>query len=186
MALTGGFRAAFTVKYQGQTVREVLVPGAFYLNNPKTMKDRWVKITKTGTDPASKALRPLMEQLEKSTDPRFTLPAAIAGMNVTREPSGQVDGTSVERYRLEVSGEQIAAALRQSRPDLASKYDLADAHLVITFAAHGDQLRQIETATSVPGGQVTLRMTYSHWGEPVTIKIPKKSKTVRAAAVLPA
>jgi len=158
-----------TVDVPGQTSFDVrAVDGAVFLNYGALSKNKWIKI-----DPKDKS-NPLASQfsgLLDGADPAQQLEAmkgAILSVEKEGEPA-TLDGSEVQQYVVSVDTSKVGAALtKQLQSGAAALPD----HLTYTYWIGTDDDLPRKAVADVAG--VKMTMTFSHWGEPVTITAPSK------------
>ncbi|HMM97215.1 hypothetical protein [Phycicoccus sp.] len=173
-------KMTMTMTASGESVKAVYVDKVMYLNSPSfaemTGGKQWVKIDPQGDDMISKMMGPMLSQMEAAmADPGEQL-KVVEGAKAT---VAKVE-RGVTTYRVRLTKEQILAMAKKQGvappgttdeellkqvPETAS-YDLA---------VTDDYLPSSATVDLLEAGQ-RLVMTYSKWGEPVTVTVPPASE----------
>jgi len=144
------------------------VDGLVYMNLGRLSKNKWIKV-----DPADTS-SPLASQfsgLLDGADPTQQL-EALQGAVTSLEKSGQpetIDGVQAQKYVVTVDTAKVGEAFK-------SRLGAAGAALpqTITYTywvGSDDLVRKVETDVS----GVKMDMTFSDWGEPVTVTAPPAS-----------
>ena len=147
----------------------VLTGGIVYLKTPQ-FGPKWVKI-----DPKAKSgLGALLGSLGTNADPGRALKAMDEAAKVTKVGTEQVDGADTTRYRVTVPKEALVKALGADQRMTAA----LPAQIVYDMWVDGRDLVRKQTSTiAAAGQQVTTTVTYSGFGDPVSIKAPPASQT---------
>ncbi|WP_372729872.1 LppX_LprAFG lipoprotein [Nocardioides sp.] len=147
----------------GQTMEMRMVDGIVYLKADMTGQKY---LSLDTTDPSN----PLGSALTDQLDPRSMFTAMEESIeSVTYVGEDEVDGEEMRQYRVQLDS---AAMADQLGPD-ASAGDLPE---VVTYDMWFDEdgrYRQMSVDLGASNG--TARMTFSDWGEPVTITAPPES-----------
>ena len=161
----------------------VLAGSTLYLKPPQgvlhTTKP-WVQVDANGTDPVSKALAALVSEEQQTADPSAILQQITAAATIDQVSKEQVAGQPATHYVLTVDTAKLLASkavtpqLRQlvsgsgiTMPPTIT-YDMwVDAdNLPVRFTySENVTVRQATT-------KFTVDMTYTGWGQPVTIQTP--------------
>lgn len=171
-------KMSMTMTQEGETVEMVYVDKVMYMGGDSftemTGGKRWIKIDPKGEDMMSKAMGPLLSQMESSMgNPAEQLEAyGDARAKVTK-----VDG-GVTTYEITLSKKQLAAALEkqtEALPGISEKAleQIPAEGLTYTMSIDENAL-PVTFSMDIAGEQ--LEMTYSKWGEPVDIKAPAASE----------
>jgi hypothetical protein len=179
---------SFTVGSGAQPVRMIVVNGVAYLSfGPKVKGKTWARIAPGGKDPLSRTMGPLINLMSSSLDVNSQLTSVRDAKIVSAEPT-HLDGVPVVKYLVTTSERDLVAQLTRFRlPPEAIK------QLSARFkGAHGESVMYVDASdlvlraeNSVIGGAVaqTTTVTYSHWGEPVSITPPPASDVIDSSAL---
>ncbi|MGC5165869.1 LppX_LprAFG lipoprotein [Luteimicrobium sp. DT211] len=148
------------------TVRAV--DGIVYMNLGELSKNKWVEIDPSDT---SNPLASQFKGLLDGGDPTQQI-AGLKDAVTSLEKSGApttIDGVQAQKYVVVVDTAKLGGALK-------SQLGTAGASLPRTvtytyWVGDDDLVRKIEADVS----GATVEMTFTHWGEPVTITAPSKS-----------
>lgn len=171
-------RMAMTMSAEGQEVEIVYTDGVMYMGGAQFAAlaggKAWIKVDPDGTDQLSTMMAPTLRQMESSmTSPAEQLTAF-----------GDVDATvsAVEgdrtTYAVKLTQEQLKKSVEAAAKGLpgglneAAVSQLPDG-LSYTMTVGAGAL-PLEMVVDMPGSVMT--MTYSKWGEPVTISAPPASE----------
>lgn len=175
-----------TMTSASQTLKMIMLPDALYVSGvlPKTNAKSWVKITPNGTDPMSRSLGQVFSSLSADSD--ITRAAGAYGqVPVTKVGTKTVSGVQTTEYQFTVSGEQLLAALpAQQRSLVAGQLKGVTQKVQLYLDADSLPLRQVVTRMQAGKASGTVTMSYSHWGEPVSITAPPASTVVSASKLL--
>lgn len=169
-----GPRLAMTTNASGRQVDVVYTDGVMYLGGDSLSTlsggKKWVKLDPDGTDLMSKMMAPVLTQMESSMSNPADQLKVFADVDAT--VSAVEDGATT--YTIKLTQEQLAASVKAATKGLpgglsdAAVARLADG-LTYTMTVDAGYLPS-EMVVDVPNGPVTV--TYSKWGEPVTITAP--------------
>jgi hypothetical protein len=161
----------------------ILAGGAMYMKIPqnlvKTAKP-WVRFDSTGTDPVSKSLAAMTSQEQQSVDPTKMLSQIAPYGTITRSAKVTVDGRPATQYTISVDTAKLMASRTitpQTRQVLDSSGAKLPAHvdydLSLNSANLPVRLSFSENVTAKgKSTQIATTMTYSDWGQPVSIQVP--------------
>jgi hypothetical protein len=165
----------------GKSMTMVVVGGALYMNPGQAYQGKhWLKVTPGGSDPLSKALAPVLAQLDKGLDVNAQVPAT-KDAKITAAARTELDGVATTKYTMVSSVSALLAQLDKFAPSaevratLRKQFAGAHAESVLWIDDRGLPLR---VTSRVVGGAATgggTTITYSHWGEPVKIVAPRRS-----------
>jgi hypothetical protein len=173
-------------------VRMIALPSALYLRLPASAHlpsgKPWIKIKAdgTGTDPISKALGPVMTQMQESFDPQSNLELlkAMPAMKVAGRES--IEGARTTKYKATVDLAKAAAVVaggplaKQFRALTAAGIKTMD----YTIWVDGQGLpRQYKTVMATAQGKATQTFNYRDWGKPLTIKAPPAKQVAGAGSL---
>lgn len=167
-----------TMTEQGDTVDMVYVDKVMYMGGDSftemTGGKRWIKIDPKGEDMMSKAMGPLLSQMESSMgNPAEQLEAyGDAQAKVTKVEGG------VTTYEITLSKAQLAAAVKkqtEALPGITEKAleKIPAEGLTYTMSIDADAL-PVTFSMDLAGEQ--LEMSYSKWGQKVDIEAPAASE----------
>ncbi len=152
----------------------VALPDAVYVKLPAEQAIQpgkpWLKIDPNGTDPASRAIAPALEEIQKASDPLSTLIKA-GKTSIVSSGDESVDGKPAARYELRVDLTQGATDPSAGAPFKQLGVDTLQPTVWLDAQ---DRLLRFELTVSSPGGtaKVAASARYSGWGEPVDIAPP--------------
>ncbi|GMA23082.1 hypothetical protein GCM10025864_08410 [Luteimicrobium album] len=142
--------------------------GLVYMNVGEASHGKWIEFDPSdASDPIASQFKGLLD----GGDPTQQV-EALKGAVTSLEPSGSfetIDGVKAQRYAVTVDSAKIGAALKNQIGAAAA--NLPKSVTYTYWIGDDDLVRKIES--DVSGTQV--RVTFSHWGEPVTIAAPPKS-----------
>jgi hypothetical protein len=165
-------------------IQAVIVGGTMYMKLPQGLLHTakpWVKFDANGTDPVSKELSALTSQEQQNLDPTKMLTMIAPFATITGTHQTTVGGASATEYSISVDTTkmlhsnivtpEMRSLLNNSNVQLPAKLNyqvwLNSADLPVKFV--------VVEPVSVPGSgaqTVTVSMTYTNWGQPVTIQAP--------------
>lgn len=150
---------------------------------------KWIKISGDATDPMSAMFAPMLEQMSKAADPSALMdPVTGVDTKVTA-----VDGGSVT-YETSLTAAQMAEMSKKALEKLgngavpsAAASAAADATgsmtMVQTFDAKGLPTKAVIT-TETKGKKEVMTVTYSKWGEAVSIVEPPAAEVTSFAEMM--
>jgi len=173
----------------GKHVKILVVDSVGYIApGQKILGKTWVKISRTGKDPLSKANSQAMTTLSRSLDVSSQLAKARDAKIESSSPA-ELDGVRMTRYIVTLSERDFLDQLTSvtltpaQRRQIAAQFKGARGRSVL-YVDDGDLLRRVES--TMVGGKAPVSagvVTYSHWGEPVEISAPPASDTVDASVL---
>jgi hypothetical protein len=169
---------SLTMTAAGRRSRVILVGDVYYMDmGEKAQGKSWLKIDPKGKGQLSKTMGPLLASLRQQADVG-AVPPSYAGLTAAAAPGQMVDGVRTVSYTLKQNTKQLIAALPAAqRATLAPA--LAGMSAVTTFAVGPDWLpRRVTVTTTAKGKKATTVITYSHWGQAVTITPPPASDVI--------
>ena len=182
-----GMDFAVTTKAAGRTVQMVFIGGAMYMNvGEKYQGKGWLRIAPGGSDPLSKTLGPLLTQLGTSLDLKTQLTGS-KDSKITGATRAELGGVPATRYAMVTSEKALLAQFDkiattpQMRKALRSQFKGAHAESVLWI---GDDDLPLRVDSRVVGGNApgaTSSVSYSDWGKPVSIRVPRRSDTANLA-----
>jgi hypothetical protein len=182
-----GVDFAATTVAGGRTVKMVLVDGAAYMNVGEPYQGKhWFHIAPHGSDPVSKALSPILNQLSTSLDPKSQF-AAAKGSKITSAARSELGGVPVTKYTLVSTEAALLAQLDKFAPTpelrktLLAQFKGAHAESVLWLDANDLPLRVDSRVVGPSAPGTATSVTYSDWGKPVTITAPPRSDVVDLA-----
>lgn len=164
-------------KSGGQDLDVRLVDEVYYAKAPSpemTQKGKtWIKATPDSKDPASQQLAASLASMAKLTDPF----AAIDGAKDVDATVKKTDGEKVT-YEIALTKKQMAAALEQQAKDAGNEQGAQMAAqgaqpTTVMLTVDGKD-RPVKSVTSA--GQQKLTVSYSGWGDDVSISAPPKDE----------
>lgn len=169
--------------------RVVAVPKALYMRLPAASGlpagRPWIKIQASSNDPLSKALGPVMDQLQQSFDPDRNMRALTVIPKLTAAGAEALDGVQTRKYTATVD---LAKAAAKATGPLAEQFLALVAGgmttMDYTLWVDGKNLpRKFQTVTATAHGKGTTTVTYRDWGKSVTIKVPP-ARQITSSAML--
>lgn len=162
-------------KSGGQDLDVRLVDDVHYLKAPSpemTQKGKtWIKASPDSKDPASKQLGASLEAMTTLKDP-------VAAIDGAEDVEAEVTTAEEDEvtYEIKLSKEQMAAAMEAQAKESGDEQAAAMAGqgaqaTTVTLVVDGDQ-RPVKSTTS--SGEQELTVTYSGWGDDVSIEAPAK------------
>jgi hypothetical protein len=160
--------------------RVILVPKAMYMMLPPgsglSADKPWLKIKTdgSGTDPLSKAMAPMMDQLQQSFDPHSNLRMLSVIPKLTSAGHAPIDGVDTVRYSATID---MATAAAHAQGPLGKQFRaMVEAGLKTmdySLWVDGKNLpRRVRIVMDLPQGTTTSTYDYLKWGLPLTIKAP--------------
>jgi|SRR5689334_9948496 len=166
---------ALTIGSSGRELRAVLVGGVMYLDLGQKINGKsWLKIDPKSKNPMIAAMAPLLGTLQQQSNLR-SLAAGLKGVKAVAGPGETVDGAQTTAYRVVMNSKQLVAALPAAQRKLLGPA-MAGTSATTTYYVDGEWLpRKVVIVTRSKGKTSTQTVTYSKWGEPVTIAAPAPS-----------
>lgn len=159
-----------TMKVSGQAMNMILLDKTIYMGGEMFASmsggKKWIKVDPEGTDPLSKQMAPLLEQMDSLTANPASQFAALKGVKakVTAADAGSTT------YDVRLTKAQLEAQKNNSFPGLGDKAGSSFPDgIEYTITLDKDSL-PVSTKTTVEGQVVTVTM--SKWGEAVDISAP--------------
>lgn len=134
---------------------------------------KWIKIDPNGKDSMSQMMGPMLGQMESSMANPADQLKAFDGVKATVK---SVDGDSTT-YTVKLTKEQLAAAVKKQAAGLpgVTEESLKQMPDGMTYDMTFDK-EQLPTQVAMDVSGQALKMVYSKWGQPVTIKAPAASE----------
>lgn len=166
----------------------VLAGSALYLKAPAVLHSAkpWVKVDANGTDEASKAVAALVSQEQQTADPSKALQQISSAGTIDQVTPDQVNGQPATRYRITVNTQKllnsnfISPQMRQllESAQAVSKLPPSMTYDVWISADNLPAKMDLTEDLTVQGKKVdvSIVMTYSDWGAPVTITVPSPAE----------
>lgn len=170
-------KASLSGKAGGQELDVRLVDDVLYLKAPSpeiTQKGKsWVKVDPDGEDPASKQLGSSLEAMTELSNPL----AAVEGAGDVDAEVTKVEDEKVT-YEIKLTKEQMGKAAKKQAEEAGDEQAAAMAEqgaqeTTVNLVLDEDE-RPVKAETSA--GEQKLTVTYSDWGEEVSISAPPKDK----------
>lgn len=164
-----------SMKLSDQTMELIYVDKIMYMGGDTfaqlTNGKKWIKIDPTGTDPMSKQMGPMLSQIQSSMANPVEALATLKGVKATVKSS---DATSTT-YTVTLTKAQLAEMAKKQGAPGVSADDLGSlpAQISYEYTIGADKLPQKMTMDL--SGQ-TMEMSFSKWGEPVSIAAPPASE----------
>jgi len=162
----------------------VLTGSALYLKAPAALHSAkpWVKVDANGTDEASKAVAALVSQEQQTADPSQALQQIASAGKIDQATPDQVNGQPATRYVITVNTQKLLNSnfiSPQMRQLLESAQNVSKLPPSLTYDVwiSSDNLpakMDLTEDLTVRGNavHVSVDMTYSDWGAPVSITAP--------------
>lgn len=154
-----------------------LVDDVYYVKAPSpemTQEGKtWIKATPEGGDAAGQQLAASLESMTKLSDPMASIDGAEdVDAEVKKSEDDQVT------YEIKLSQKQMAAALEKQAKDAGDEQGAEMAGqgaqaTTVTLVVDGKD-RPVKSETSA--GEQTLSVSYSNWGDDVSISAPPKDE----------
>lgn len=147
------------------TMKVRAVDGIVYMNLGTLSKDKWIKVDpKDTSNPLASQFSGMIDGADP-TQQVEALKGAIASVKQSGSPE-TVDGVEAQKYVVTVDTAKLGGALKSQ---LGSTGASLPKTITYTYWVDGDDLvRKVDA--DVSGAKVD--MTFSHWGEPVTVTAP--------------
>lgn len=172
-----GTSAATSITTGGSTLRLRLLPGTLYLSTGQALAGKqWLKLSEKGTDPVSRLLAPLLSTLRSSTDLAQALGSYAKAGRLTVVGTEDVGGTSTTHYRGILPKAAVLETLPQQYRSALRTQVAGDSPFELWVDGQGLPVKLVQTSR-LTSGESTTTVTYSHWGEPVTITAPPSADT---------
>jgi hypothetical protein len=163
----------------------VIVDKAFYMKLPASLAGQggfsadkpWIKISADGTDPMSKALGPMLEQMGQNFDVTKQMQQLKDAGEITKTAKETLDGQETTHYWIKIDMLKAIAAtqtdpqLKKAAEDAATKSGNTTAEMEMWVTT--DNLpAQIKMNMAAQGQTVSMTAKYTDWGKPVEITAP--------------
>jgi hypothetical protein len=163
----------------------VVVDKAFYMKIPAELGSTagmpadkpWLKISAEGTDPLSKALGPMLENMGQNFDVGKQMEQIKTAGEITKSAKEPLDGQETTHYWIKV--DMLKAAQAQTDPDLKKAAEdaakaMPNKTVDMQMWVNTDNLPvQIVMTMPVTQGQtMDMKVKYLDWGQPVDITAP--------------
>lgn len=174
----------------------VLVDRAIYIKMPAGQEleagKPWLKIDSEGSDPISKLMKTLFDQMAKNADPRAALEQfSEAGEITATEENVEVNGVNTTHYTITVNAAKLVEAqtdetLKQAMEQMVESGAMKDFPVELWVDEEGLPARfklAMPTQDPTTGAPATADMTvdYTDWGKEVTVEAPPADETMDAA-----
>lgn len=161
-----------TMDMSGQSMDMIYIDKVMYMGGDMfaqlTGGKKWIKIDPNGTDALSKQMAPMLKQIETSMANPVEAISALKDVKATVK-STDSSSTTYAVTLTKAQLEEMAKAQGTSTEDLSS----LPATVTYDYTIGSDKLPQKMTM-EVSGQKID--MTFSKWGEPVTIEAPAASE----------
>lgn len=156
-----------------------LLGSSMYLELPaglvKTPKP-WIKFDPSGTDPVSKALAGIVSEEQQDVDPTKAIGQLAGAGTITATGKDTVNGQPATKYAITVDTQKLLNS-KLIAPQLKQELQQAGVNLPptlnYTMWLNSDNLPvKLTVAEKIAGQQINVTVTYSDWGQPVTITAP--------------
>lgn len=162
-------KVAMKMSQQGVDLQIVQVGGITYIKGIPGTKKPWFTFDPKGTDAFSKLMASMVDS-SKSNDPRalISMMNGVKGRDLGTE---HVDGAPTHHYVFEVP---LSAYGRVLSPQLLSVMKGMMKGLIVMAYWVDDEFlpRKLSTVMTLSGNEQETVITYSDWGNPVTIVAP--------------
>ncbi|QIM20041.1 hypothetical protein G7075_00955 [Phycicoccus sp. HDW14] len=170
-------KMAMTMTVSGEKLDLVYVDKVMYMGGASFAQmaggKKWIKIDPNGKDQMSQMMGPMLGQMESS----MSNPAEqLKGFEGAKATVKSIEGGNTT-YTVKLTKEQLAAAVKKQAagvPGLTEE-SLKQMPDGMTYDLTFDKDQLPLTMSMDVSGQA-LKMTYSKWGEPVSIKAPAASE----------
>jgi hypothetical protein len=155
----------------------------------------WLKIDSEGSDPMSKAMKTLFDQMAKNADPKASLEQfSQAGEITETEENVEINGENTTHYTITVDVAKLAEAqtdptLKQAMEQMVESGGMKD--FPVEMWVNDDSLParfklNMPTQDPTSGQAVTAEMQvdYTDWGTEVTVEAPPADQTIDAAEAM--
>lgn len=164
-----------------QSVTMVKKGATFYMGGLPEMPTgkKWIKIEAGADDPFSQMMAPMLEQMGDVTNP--TMMATLKGVNA-KVISVEGDLTTYESSLTaaqvkEISDEAISKMIPSGSPTPTPSSSTTPGPMTMTQTIDGKGLiTKTVTKTTEGGKDSTMTMTYTKWGEAITIATPSAAE----------
>jgi hypothetical protein len=156
-----------------------LVGGTMYMELPKGLVQSpkpWIKFDPSGTDPVSKALAAVVSQEQQSTNPVQTISQLVDAGTITSKTPDTLNGAPTTRYVIRVDTQKLLnsrAISLQLKQQLSSAAASLPPTIDYTMWLNSQNLPvKLTTSEKMASQQINVTVTYSDWGQPITITPP--------------
>lgn len=179
----------------------LLVDKVIYIKMPAGQEIQpgkpWLKIDSEGTDPISKLMKTLFDQMAKNADPRAALEQfSQAGEITATEENVEVNGENTTHYTITVDVEKLVEtqtdeALKQAMQEVIENGTMKDFPVELWVNEDGLPARfklAMPTQNPTTGATENADMTvdYTDWGKEVVVEAPPADETLDAAEAMSA
>jgi hypothetical protein len=165
------------------SIEMVLVDRTLYMKMPAELAGKagsdgkpWIKISADGTDPMSKAMAPLFDQMEETVDVTKSLEKIKEAGTITSSGEETLDGEKVTRYAITVDVAKLAEIQQDPTLKQAAEAQIKAGITKIDqeLWLNSDNLPvKVTTQIPMPGaGNGTATILFKDWGQPVDISAP--------------
>lgn len=178
----------------------VLVDKVIYIKMPAGQEvggKPWLKIDSEGSDPISKLMKTLFDQMAKNADPRAALEQfSKSGEITSTEENVEVNGENTTHYTITVDVAKLAETqtdetLKQAMEQMVESGNMKDFPVELWVNEEGLPARfklAMPTQDPTTGAAATadMQVDYTDWGKEVTVEAPPADETVDAAEAMDA
>jgi len=164
----------------------VIVDKAFYMKLPASLAGQgglssdkpWIKISADGTDPMSKALGPMLEQMGQNFDVTKQMQQLKDAGEITKTAKETLDGQETTHYWIKIDMLKAIAAtqtdpqMKKAAEDAAKKAGSTTAEMEMWVTADNLPAQIKMNMAAAQGQTVSMTAKYSDWGQPVEISAP--------------
>ena len=138
---------------------------------------KWVKVDTASDDPMAKQLAPMLDSLNNLSEPGAMMSADGVKATVIAAEGGTVTyKTTMTMAQLQEMSRKAMEKMSSGSPvPTPSTSASGDMVMTQTFDAAGLPTR-VTVVTTQNGAKETMKVTYSKWGEPVSIQAPPASQ----------
>jgi hypothetical protein len=148
----------------------------------------WMKIDAQGSDPASKAIAELKDQLGRNADPRASLQEFEKSGEITNTEQVELNGEQTTHYTVTVDVQKMVDTQTdpEKKKSMQAVIDSGMKNFPVNVWVNKDDLPvRMALETPTPDGKggmtsVKMQVDYSEWGEPVDIAAPPAEQTADA------
>lgn len=171
-----------TTTLRGLPAEAIVIGHRAWVRSPAfRLGNRWVTGVAGGTDPVSRSLQPMFDQLD-SLDPMAQTARTLAG-GLTRVGTAVIGGIPVTDYLAHPSVDDLLAAMPRAQADQLRTREITGI-AVHLWVDHDFLLRRSTSTLTVSGQRVDTTLEMSHYGDPVSIAPPPPSMVVSAAQLV--
>ncbi|TCO65709.1 hypothetical protein [Actinocrispum wychmicini] len=171
------------------TMEMRIVDKALYMKLPANLAGQagmsadkpWVKISADGTDPLSKTLGPMIENMSSNFDVSKQMEQIKAAGQITKSAKETLDGQETTHYWITVDMAKAAQSLPDPEMRKLAEQAAGTAGMKTIneeFWVNADNLPvQVVVATPIAQGQsANVTVKYTDWGQPVDVQAPPASQ----------